>query len=586
MLRLLKKYLKDFKLELFGNIFFLAVSTFIQTALFLPESKRILDQGVARGDMAFIWQSGGRMLLITIAIGVVTLITSYLSARITAGFTCRLRNDCYHKVISFSSQDFAHFGESTLLTRTMSDITQLRILLINLMRSSMLVPIVVIFLLILIFRINIVMFWILFVSFALTVIYMIYNGAKSKQYFDKLQEKNDRLNALFKEKLTGVRPIRAFGNQKTEENKMFDADQEAFDAAILANSKINFLSPVSLIIMNWVVVVIYLVGSTQLRSGMAQISDLILIFQYISYFIATLAIVPVLVNMLPKAAVSGARINELLEYKSAAEGSGSAKSSQISGAPAVEMRNVIFGYAGATDVIANVSFKIERGQTAAFIGATGSGKTTIMNLVQGLYRPTFGEVLIDGIPVGKYDPSDLRSKMSYATQRAQIFRDTVKNNIHVFDESMTDEQIRSACDAACFSEIIDELPDGFDTVMSPGGTNLSGGQRQRLSLARSVARDAEIYIFDDTFSALDAKTESAARGRIREKLKGKTVLMVAQKISTIMDADKIIVLEKGRIVGTGTHAELLESCKAYREIYETQYYLDHGDDAERSGEEK
>ena len=584
MIRLLKKYLKDFKWELLGTVFFTVVSTFIQVGLFLPESKRILDKGVARGDLAFIWQSGGKMLLITLAIAVVTLITSYLSARITAAITCRIRSDCYNKVTSFSSQDFAHFGESTLLSRTMADITQMSTFIINLLRSSMSVPIVVICLLIMISRINLMMFGILLISFVITVIYMVYNGAKSKLYFDKLQEKNDHLNALFKEKLTGVRPIRAFGNQKMEEEKMYAADQDTFDAAILANSKINFLSPVSLIIMNWVVVVIYLVGSTQLRSGMAQISDLILIFQYISYFIATLGIVPVLVNMLPKVAVSGERINELLDYESAAAESGAVKVPQSGVAPAVEMRNVIFGYAGATDVIANVSFKIERGETAAFIGATGSGKTTIMNLVQGLYRPTFGEILIDGVPVGKYEPSKLRSKMSYATQRAQVFRDTIKNNICVFDESMTDAQIRSACDAACFSEIVDGLPDGFDTVMSPGGTNLSGGQRQRLSLARAVARDAEIYIFDDTFSALDAKTESIARKRIRERLKGKTTLMVAQKISTIMDADKIIVLDKGHIVGIGTHTELLESCEPYREIYKTQYYLDHGDNAERSGE--
>ncbi len=584
MIRLLKRYLKDLKWELIGTLFFTIVSTFIQVGLFLPESKRILDQGVARGDLAFIWQSGGKMLLITLAIAVVTLITSYLSARATAAITCRMRSDCYNKATSFSSQDFAHFGESTLLSRTMADITQMSTFIINLLRSSMSVPIVVICLLIMISRIDLMMFGILLVSFVITVIYMVYNGAKSKLYFDKLQEKNDHLNALFKEKLTGVRPIRAFGNQKMEEEKMYAADQDTFDAAILANSKINFLSPVSLIIMNWVVVVIYLVGSTQLRSGMAQISDLILIFQYISYFIATLGIVPVLVNMLPKVAVSSERINELLEYESAAVESGAVKAAQSGVAPAVEMRNVIFGYAGATDVIANVSFKVERGETAAFIGATGSGKTTIMNLVQGLYRPTFGEILIDGVPVGKYDPSKLRSKMSYATQRAQVFRDTVKNNICVFDEGMTDAQIRSACDAACFSEIVDGLPDGFDTVMSPGGTNLSGGQRQRLSLARAVARDAEIYIFDDTFSALDAKTESIARKRIRERLKGKTTLMVAQKISTIMDADKIIVLDKGHIVGIGTHTELLESCEPYREIYQTQYYLDHGDNAERGGE--
>ena len=306
---------------------------------------------------------------------------------------------------------------------------------------------------------------------------------------------------------------------------------------------------------------------------MVSVSELLLIFQYTAYFLNSLAVVPVLVNLLPKVSVSCRRINELLDYEppvAAVESREKRREGITSGE--VIFKNVIFGYSGAAEVIADISFTARAGKTTAIIGSTGSGKTTLMNLLAGLYRPTFGDILIDGISTRELDGDYMRSRISYATQRVMVFQDTARNNIGAYDDACTQEQILRACDAAGFTEVLAKMPDGLDTVMSQGGMNISGGQRQRLSLARAAAKQAAVYIFDDSFSALDAKTETCVRKNIKELLRDRTVLMVAQKISTIVDADHIIVLENGRIAGQGTHRELLEHCEVYRKIYETQCY--------------
>ena len=264
--------------------------------------------------------------------------------------------------------------------------------------------------------------------------------------------------------------------------------------------------------------------------------------------------------------------NELLDYEQNVKIAKNTRTEGITEGE-IEFKHVIFGYSGATDVIADVSFTAKPGQTTAFIGTTGSGKTTIMNLILRLYEMNFGEIKIDGTSIRDYDSDYLRSRISYATQKPMVFQDTVKNNIMAYDENCSQERMMAACDASEFAEVLEKLPNGLETEMAQGGMNISGGQRQRLSLARTLAKDADIYIFDDTFSALDAKTEASARRKIKEMLKGKTVLMVAQKISTIVDADQIVVLDRGRIAGKGTHEELLKNCKEYQEIYQTQCYV-------------
>ena len=573
MFRLLGTHLKPYWGKIAGNVCFVVLQIVLQTFVIMAEMKRIIDYGVADGNMEYIWRAGGRMLLFTVAAGLCTVASSYFSACVTAGAVTSIRSACFRKAEAMTPQEFEAFGGATLTTRTIADVTQIQIFLINMLRTSLMVPVIILCMLALIFRMNRLLFAVLFAAFAVTVALLIKVGAAAKPRFELLQTKIDRINRLMREKLTGVRAIRAFCNQSLEEEKTARANEEAYEQAIAANRVLNCLAPASLLIMNWAVVLLYLAGTQQLRLRMVSVSDLLLVFQYTAYFISSLAVVPVLVNLLPKVSVSCRRIDELLSYEppAAAQEKEEKRKSGIERGEVV-FRNVTFGYDGAAPVIDNVTFTARAGRTTAIIGATGSGKTTLLNLLAGLYRPASGEILIDGIGTERFDGDYLRSRISYATQRAFVFQDTVRNNLTAYDAACTDERAEAACAAAQFTEVLEKLPEGGETRMSQGGMNLSGGQRQRLSLARTAAKQAAVYLFDDSFSALDARTEAAARAGIARLLAGRTIVIVAQKISAIADADHIVVLDNGRIAGQGAHGELLENCAEYRAIYETQCY--------------
>ena len=570
MLSLYRKYLGRYTPFVIATFITTCIIYFVQLCLLLPESKRIIDKGVNLQDTDIIWQSGIMMIVFTVIIGICNLMNAYFSSKATAGFTCSVRKACFTKANSLSPQDFAKFGESTLLNRTMTDVANITVVTINALRLWMAIPILIVTELFIIALNNVYIFMVLAFFFILTVTFLIVFMAKSRKNFEELQKKLDKINSNMRERIVGVRHIRAFGNETLVYEKSAKGNEEVYDEAITANRKINFLSPVAMVVMNWVVVLIYILGTQQIKQGMASISQLLLIFQYISSFILSLMTIPFLINVLPKGMVSARRINELLNFiPTKYESAENIKKDKTVGK--VEFRNVIFGYSGALDVIADISFTAQAGKTTAFIGTTGSGKTTIMNLTQGLYLPTFGDILIDDVSIRNADEKWLRSCFSYGTQKPMIFQDTVKNNI---SRTASEERIKQACDASCFSEILAQKNEGLDFQLAQGGMNLSGGQRQRLSLARTIAREAPIYIFDDTFSALDAQTEKKSRQAINDMLKDKTIIMVAQKINTIRDADNIIVLEKGRIAGQGRHEDLLKSCKVYQEIYQTQCYLD------------
>ena len=570
MLSLYKKYLGHYTPFVIATFITTCIIYFVQLCLLLPESKRIIDKGVNLQNTDVIWQSGIMMVIFTLIIGICNLLNAYFSSKATAGFTCSVRKACFTKANSLSPQDFAKFGESTLLNRTMADVVNITVVTINALRLWMAIPVLIVTELFIIALNNVYIFMVLAFFFILTVTFLIVFMAKSRKNFEYLQQKLDKINLNMRERIVGIRHIRAFGNEELVYEKSAKGNEDVYNEAISANSKINFLSPVAMVVMNWVVVLIYILGTQQIKEGMASISQLLLIFQYISSFILSLMTIPFLINILPKGMVSARRINELLNFEPTKyETAQHIKKDKTLGK--VEFRNVVFGYSGALDVIADISFTAQAGKTTAFIGTTGSGKTTVMNLMQGLYLPTFGDILIDDISIRNADENWLRSCFSYGTQRPMIFQDTVKNNI---SRTVSDERIKQACDASCFSEILAQKNEGLEFQLAQGGMNLSGGQRQRLSLARTVAREAPIYIFDDTFSALDAQTEKKSRKAINDMLKGKTIIMVAQKIDTIRDADNIIVLEKGRIAGQGKHEDLLKTCKVYREIYQTQCYLD------------
>ena len=570
MITLFRKYLGRYTPFVIVTFITTSLTYFIQICLLMPESKRIIDKGVNVQDTGTIGHSGLMMIIFTVIIGVLTVLSAFFSSKATAGFSCAVRKACFRKANSLSPQDFSKFGESTLLNRTIADVNNITVITINALRLWMAIPILIIIELFIIAFNNVIIFMVLTFFFILTVTFLMVFTFRSRPSFEKLQKKLDRINLNMREHIVGVRHIRAFGNEDFVNRKSEQGNEEAYSEAISANRRITFLSPIGMVVMNWVVVLIYLIGTAQVKEGMASISQLLLIFQYISYFINSLMSIPFLISVLPKGVVSARRINELLDFKPTEYECAETKSRENTRGR-VEFRNVVFGYSGALDVIADISFTAEPGTTTAFIGTTGSGKTTIMNLMQGLYLPTFGDILIDGISIREADEQWLRSCFSYGTQRPMIFQDTVRSNI---SKTASEERIKQACDASCFTEILEDRQEGLDFQLAQGGMNLSGGQRQRLSLARTVAREAPIYIFDDTFSALDAQTEQKARRAIGEMLKGKTVMMVAQKISTVRDAERIIVLEKGRIAGQGRHEELLKTCKVYQEIYQTQCYLD------------
>ncbi len=351
-------------------------------------------------------------------------------------------------------------------------------------------------------------------------------------------------------------------------------NDEFNEESINAELKLYYLTPVALIIMNLAVLLIYYIGSIQLKSKIVSISDLILFFQYVAYFITCLGILPFIVDTLPKTIVATERIEEVLYMD---ETIINYPADEIivddEDAPLIEYKEVIFGYSGAKSVITDISFKVKKGTTTAFIGPTGCGKSTLMYLLNRLYDPTFGEILYEGVDTKQLDIKDLRDKIAYTNQKTLVLNDTVYANIAMNNPNLSKEKAMEVCQLSRFSEVFDFLPNGLDSVMAQGGMNVSGGQKQRLSIARTLAKDAEIYVFDDCFSALDSKTEFAVRQNIKEYLKGKTVIMIAQKISTIMDADNIVVLDKGHLAGQGTHEYLLKTCPLYQEIYATQAYL-------------
>ena len=576
MISLLRRYLRKYLKETVTNVVFVIAQVLLQLQV-VSMTKVILNKGVKVGDVPVIVNTSVVMLLMTLAMGVSVVIASYMSSRVTACVTFDLQEDIFEKIVSFSQYDYNRFGGSTLMTRATSDVSNIQLFLLNFLRSCLLVPFVIVGLIIATATINLGLCAILVVAFAITITFMVLKSRQSIPPFNEYRTSLDRLNVLMREKIEGARSIRAFGRRQYETEKFDAVNHESVDVSLEADYKIYFLTPVALIIMNIAVVIIYYLGSIDLQNQIVSISDLILFFQYVTYFISSLALIPFLVNTLPKVVVSVARINEVLDFEETIVNNPKATPSRCDGA--ITFKNVIFGYNGAKDVIADISFHAEPGTTTAFIGATGSGKSTIMYLLDRMYDPTFGEIFVDGVNVRDMDIEALRSRISFASQKTLVLQDTVYNNIAMGNEAITRDGAKACCDATMFSEVFDHLDNGLDSEMAQGGMNVSGGQKQRLSLARAIARDAEIYVFDDTFSALDLKTEATVRKSIKERLAGKTVIMVAQKISTIKDADNIIVLEKGRIAAQGTHEQLLATCPVYQEIYESQDYGEEGGEA-------
>lgn len=567
--------MKDYVLPYWKHILVLTVFVIMQVYLqmmVLSETHSILNSGVAAQDMGYIERAGIKMLALTLLYGASIVVVSYLSAYLSASVTCDVRRDLFRRIMSFSQKDFSRFGGSTLMTRLTADTTRIQIFMLNALRNALLVPVAIVAIIIATAMINAVLCALLVTAFAVTITFMVVRSRQSMPMFNEVQEELDGLNTLVREKAEGARTIRAFGRQRYETERFAELNEEYREDSKNAALKICYLTPLALLVMNLVVLLMYYIGSVELQERIIGISDMILFFQYVTYFISCLAIVPFIVTTLPKTIVSTARLEEVLSYEPSVVNDPKGISAAGDTDSDIVFDGVSFGYAGAAkDAVSDVTVRVGRGMTTAIIGPTGSGKSTLVQMIPRFFDPTSGKVMYRGADIRDMDVRELRSRVAYASQRTMVMADTVYANI-AMGTDVTREEAEEACRLTLFSEVLDRMPDGLDTKMSRGGMNVSGGQKQRLSLARTICKDADIYVFDDCFSALDANTERTVRRNIMERLRGKTVVMVAQKINTIRDADSIVVMDKGRVVMQGTHEELLESCGLYREIYETQSY--------------
>lgn len=526
----------------------------------------IINKGITVGDKNFIIKTGFTMLGISLLSAVFTIIVSFLAAKIAAGMCRTIRNDLFTNIETFSNAEFDKFSTSSLITRTTNDITQIQMLIVMSIRMIFYAPIMAIGGFVHALANSKSMSWIIALAIIclLGLILTIFTIAMPK--FKIIQNLIDKLNLVVRENLDGILVIRAFNTQEFEENRFDKANKDLTDTNLFVNRVMVSMMPIMTLIMNLVTVLIVWVGANQVSGFKMDVGEMMAYMQYVMQIIFAFLMLSMMFIMIPRASVSGDRIADVLEAKTSIKNNDIAsKIDNCTGL--VEFKNVCFRYPGGDeDVLTNISFTARPGETTAFIGSTGSGKSSIINLIPRFYDPSSGEVLIDGINIKNIDLHELRKNIGYVPQKGILFSGTIKSNLSYADKNASDENILRAASIAQAMEFIDSKPDRFDEIIAQGGNNVSGGQKQRLSIARALLSKPQIAIFDDSFSALDFKTDAALRKALKKETGSSTVLLVAQRISTIMNAEQIIVLDNGHIAGKGTHENLMKTCNIYREI--------------------
>ena len=523
-------------------------------------------------EMSEIWYNGLMMLLCACIDVVATVTAQFFASKIAASFAMKIRSDLYNKVVDFSMEEINEFSTASLVTRTTNDITQIQLMLATGTTSIVRVPVMVIWAFIKIVGFG----WQFSVISVCTVVFMLILVATNLilviPKFRRVQIITDKINSSARENLTGVRVVRAYNAEKYQEDKFDEPNKDITKTQIFTGKVMGYLFPGMQFAMNGTSLATYLVGSfVLLATGTAAgritvFSNMVVFMTYAVHLVMSFMVLAMIFSSLPRAQVSAARINEVLD-KTAKILDGEGKPEEEAKGT-VEFRNVSFKYPDAEEsVLENITFRAEPGETVAFIGATGSGKSTLVNLIPRFYDVTEGQVLVDGVDVRDYKQSDLREKLGYVSQKAILFKGTIASNVAYGSSDEPDEaRIRKAMEIAQGSDILDKDETGIKAPVAQGGTNFSGGQKQRISIARAVYRQPEIYIFDDSFSALDYKTDKKLRSVLAHETAGITTFIVAQRIGTVRDADKIIVIDEGKMVGIGTHEELLSGCEIYRQI--------------------
>lgn len=598
---MLTKYFSRYWLLITVTVLLVVVQAVI--SLYLPDlMSNIVDKGITKGDVDYIWKVGGQMLLYSLMSALAAIVGSYTSSIVSMGIGRDLRGAVFEKVNSFSLEEINKFSTASLITRTTNDVTQIQQATMMMLRMVAMAPVMAIGGIAMSVNKDAQLTSALFISIPIMFAGLGLITWIVVPWFRSMQTKIDRLSLVLRERVTGIRVIRAFNKEEHEKKRFTEANNDLTNTALKINRVASLLFPYMMIVMNFTTILIIWFGAKQIDIGKLQVGQMMAVMQYVMQIMFSFIMISVIFIMLPRANVSANRIKEVLAVEPkvkdpylssstsdsnngknarntrSAEGErfvNSAwymkigKSENVKGE--VEFDNVTFSYPGAGEpVLENISFKALPGKVTAIIGSTGSGKSTLLNLIPRFYDVTSGSVKIDGIDVREFPLETLRKNIGYATQKAMIFSGTIRDNIRFGREWITDQMVEHAADIAQVMEFASKYPEGLDYYIDQSGLNLSGGQKQRVSIARTIAGKPKIYLFDDTFSALDFKTDANVRLRLFKETSDATVIIVAQRVATIMYADQIIVLEDGKVVGIGTHAELIENNEIYKDIVNSQ----------------
>ena len=539
--------------------------------LFVEQEYEAQDIDMDKLQMEYILMSGVKMLGLAFLAMAAAIAVTFLSARVAAVLGRNLRNSIYRKVISFSGRELNQFSTASLITRSTNDVQQVQMLFTLLFRIVLYAPILGIGGVYKVFQTDASMTWILALAVVVIMLFVVLLFRIAMPKFTRLQFLIDELNLVSREILTGVPVVRAFSREKHEEERFEEANARLTKTNLFVNRCMTFMMPVMMLLMNGVTVLIVWNGAHAVNEGSMQVGNMMAFMQYAMQIIMAFLMITMMSIMIPRANVAAKRINEVMETQVSIQDSQEVQSVQEDKKGQIVFDHVSFSYPGADEkTLHDIDFTARKGETVAFIGSTGSGKSTLVNLIPRFFDVTEGRILVDGVDIRNLKLHDLRERIGYVPQKAVLFSGTIDSNIRYGKEEATEAEVKKAAQIAQAWEFIEEKEDGVNSAIAQGGTNVSGGQKERLSIARAIAKEPEIYIFDDSFSALDYKTDVVLRRALKKETKDATTLIVAQRISTILHADKILVLDEGRVVGQGTHRELLNSCEVYRQIAMSQ----------------
>ena len=570
MIKLLK-FLSPYK----GRVRIMLVLMFLQMlgTLYVPTlTADIVNKGIINGNLKLVWSIGGFMLLIAVLIAGVSILQTYLSTSVFTGMGRDIRSALFKKSQSLTINEFNRFGPASMITRCTNDITQIQQGYMAAIEMLLPAPIMAVAGLLLAFSKSPALALLIAAAMVVICILTVWIGSKAMKLFAGLQVMLDKINRVLRENLTGIRVIRAFNRSEFEQKRTDKTYEEYAFTAIRVNKIFAVLLPVIMVIMNVCTILIIALGGWNVANGQMEIGDIMALIEYAFLILMYLVMGIMVIMIFPRAQTCAGRVNEVLDLcsdRAAADTLGDCKAAVK--VPKLEFRNVTFQYQGAEEpVLNNLSFTADIGKTTAIIGGTGSGKSTIASLIPRFYDIQSGEIRIDGENIASMSEENLRERIGFVPQKSFLFSGTILDNFRHGKKDVTLTEIRHAADIAQISDFIDSLDEGYETRVSQGGSNFSGGQKQRLSIARALVRKPEIYVFDDSFSALDFKTDAKLRTALKGEVKDAVVILVAQRISTIMDAEQIIVLDEGRVVGIGTHRELLANCTVYQQIAKSQ----------------